>query len=102
MALVVFNVVHEECCIKFDGSDCKFTVMSRTFHHIKRLNVLQALPLLFFTNGILTLLYYLGVMQFIIKVIGDFLTFVLETTGIESMAVAAGIFMEGVSSMSFF
>jgi pyrimidine nucleoside transport protein len=61
-----------------------------------------ALPLLFFTNGILTLLYYLGAMQLLIKVIGNFLTFVLDTSGIESMAVAAGIFMEGVTSLTAF
>ncbi|CAG5121352.1 unnamed protein product [Candidula unifasciata] len=61
-----------------------------------------ALPLLFFTNGVLTLLYYLGAMQLIIKVIGNFLTFVLDTTGIESMAVAAGIFMEGITSLTAF
>uniref|UniRef100_A0A0B7BBS2 Concentrative nucleoside transporter C-terminal domain-containing protein n=1 Tax=Arion vulgaris TaxID=1028688 RepID=A0A0B7BBS2_9EUPU len=61
-----------------------------------------ALPLLFFTNGVLTLLYYLGAMQLLIKVIGNFLTFVLETSGIESMAVAAGIFMEGVTSLTAF
>ncbi|BFZ14604.1 hypothetical protein BsWGS_17643 [Bradybaena similaris] len=61
-----------------------------------------ALPLLFFTNGILTLLYYLGAMQLLIKVIGNFLTFVLDTTGIESMAVAAGIFMEGITSLTAF
>ncbi|BFZ14567.1 hypothetical protein BsWGS_17606 [Bradybaena similaris] len=61
--------------------------------------IFGALPIVFLTNATLTILYYLGAMQFIIKVIGSFLSFVLDTSPVESMAVAAGIFLEGITAI---
>lgn len=60
------------------------------------LSQVQAFPLVFYLNGTLTLLYYVGAMQFVIRVIGSFLSFVLRSQPIEAMSVAGGIFMEGV------
>ena len=57
---------------------------------------LQALPIVFLTNATLSILYYLGAMQFLISVIGSSLRFVLGTSAIEATGVAASIFMEGV------
>jgi pyrimidine nucleoside transport protein len=61
--------------------------------------VFGALPIVFITNATLTILYYLGAMQFIIGVIGNFLSFVLDTSPVESMSVAAGIFLEGIAAI---
>ncbi|XP_055893192.1 sodium/nucleoside cotransporter 1-like isoform X2 [Biomphalaria glabrata] len=62
----------------------------------------KALPLFFFINGMMTVLYYCGAMQLIINVVGNTLTFVLGTSAVESMAVAAGVFMEGVATITAF
>uniref|UniRef100_A0A2C9L044 Sodium/nucleoside cotransporter n=1 Tax=Biomphalaria glabrata TaxID=6526 RepID=A0A2C9L044_BIOGL len=64
--------------------------------------IFAAFPLLFFINGMMTVLYYCGAMQLIINVVGSTLTFVLGTSAVESMAVAAGVFMEGVASLTAF
>ncbi|CAG5115637.1 unnamed protein product, partial [Candidula unifasciata] len=61
--------------------------------------IFGALPIVFLTNATLTILYYLGAMQFLVKVIGTFLSFVLDTSPIESMSVAAGIFLEGITAI---
>ena len=44
----------------------------------------------------LSMLYYLGAMQFLVKAIGFSLRFILKTTAIESTGVACSIFLEGV------
>ena len=56
------------------------------------------MPLLWFANGVFTMLYYLGAMQFIIGSIGNFLQFVIGVTPLEAMSISAGIFMEGVKT----
>lgn len=62
--------------------------------------VLQALPAVFLTNAALSMLYYVGAMQFLVGVIGTAMRFVLATSVVESTGVAASIFMEGVSKAS--
>ena len=42
------------------------------------------------------MLYYVGAMQFVVRVIGSTMRFVLGTSAIESTGVAASIFLEGV------
>ncbi|CAL1537906.1 unnamed protein product, partial [Lymnaea stagnalis] len=64
--------------------------------------IFGAMPLLFFTNGMMTLLYYCGVMQFIVTVFGNFLNFILDASPVESMVVAAGTFMEGFTALTAF
>ncbi|XP_059174865.1 solute carrier family 28 member 3-like [Physella acuta] len=61
--------------------------------------IFGALPIIFLTNATLTMLYYVGAMQFLIKCIGSFLRFVLKTSPVESYSVAAGIFLEGYVSI---
>ncbi|CAL1530898.1 unnamed protein product [Lymnaea stagnalis] len=61
--------------------------------------VFGALPIIFVTNATLTMLYYLGAMQFLIRIIGTVLHYILETSAVESMSVAAGIFLEGISAI---
>lgn len=53
----------------------------------------QVLPTVVFFSAIISGLYYLGVMQIIIRVIGGFLERVMGTTTAESLNAAANIFI---------
>ncbi|XP_076446124.1 putative transporter YutK [Babylonia areolata] len=66
-----------------------------TDHYI----IFGALPIIFLTNAALSMLYHVGAMQFLVRVIGNSLRFVLGTTAIESTGVAASIFMEGSTAL---
>ncbi|XP_012936708.1 solute carrier family 28 member 3 [Aplysia californica] len=61
--------------------------------------IFGAIPIMFFMNAALTVLYYLGVMQWLIKAVGKMLKFVLGTTPVESTCVATGIFLEGITTI---
>ncbi|PVD34814.1 hypothetical protein C0Q70_06092 [Pomacea canaliculata] len=61
--------------------------------------VFGALPAVFLTNAALSMLYYVGAMQFLVGVIGTAMRFVLATSVVESTGVAASIFMEGASAL---
>ena len=54
---------------------------------------LRVLPMIVFLSSLMAVLYYTGVMQIIIKVIGGFLQKVLGTSKAESMSAAANIFV---------
>ncbi|PSL50616.1 CNT family concentrative nucleoside transporter [Salsuginibacillus halophilus] len=65
------------------------------FDNIEEDNIfaLQVLPVIIFFSSLISILYYLGIMQFIVKVIGGFLSWVLNTSKAESMSAAANIFV---------
>lgn len=54
---------------------------------------ISVLTIIIFFSSLISVLYYLGIMQFIIKVIGGFLSKVLGTTKAESVNAAANIFV---------
>ncbi|UOO80717.1 NupC/NupG family nucleoside CNT transporter [Uruburuella testudinis] len=54
---------------------------------------LRVLPMIVFFSSLMAVLYYTGVMQVVIKVIGGFLQKVLGTSRAESMSAAANIFV---------
>lgn len=54
---------------------------------------LRVLPMIVFFSSLMAVLYYIGVMQILIKVIGGFLQKVLGTSKAESMSAAANIFV---------
>ncbi|WP_107879014.1 NupC/NupG family nucleoside CNT transporter [Neisseria animaloris] len=54
---------------------------------------LRVLPLIVFFSALMAVLYYIGVMQMLIKFIGGFLQKVLGTSKAESMSAAANIFV---------
>ncbi|MBS4206653.1 nucleoside transporter C-terminal domain-containing protein [Bacillus sp. FJAT-50079] len=54
---------------------------------------LQVLPIIIFFASLISVLYYLGVMQFATKLIGGFLAKMLKTSEPESMSAAANIFL---------
>lgn len=53
----------------------------------------RVLPMIVFFSSLVAVLYYLGVMQLLIKFIGGFLQKVLGTSRAESMSAAANIFV---------
>lgn len=54
---------------------------------------LRVLPVIVFFSSLISVLYYIGVMQWIIKLIGGFLQKVLQTSKTESMSAAGNIFV---------
>ncbi|AOV07427.1 NupC/NupG family nucleoside CNT transporter [Sporosarcina ureilytica] len=53
----------------------------------------QVLPIIIFFASLISVLYYLGIMQFATKVIGGLLAKALKTSNTESMSAAANIFL---------
>ncbi len=53
----------------------------------------QVLPIIIFFASLISVLYYLGIMQFLTKIIGGFLAKVLQTSEPESMSASANIFL---------
>jgi CNT family concentrative nucleoside transporter len=53
----------------------------------------QVLPTIIFVASIFAILYYLGIMQFVVKWVSKVMTRFMGTSGAESVSVAASIFM---------
>ncbi|MDQ0214861.1 CNT family concentrative nucleoside transporter [Oikeobacillus pervagus] len=53
----------------------------------------HVLPVVIFFSSLISVLYYLGIMQFFIKIIGGFLSKLLGTRKAESLSAAANIFV---------
>lgn len=64
---------------------------------VQSLYIIQILPVVIFFSAVVSVLYFLGTMQIIIKSIAILLEFALGTTPIESFATAAHIFIGQVS-----
>lgn len=53
----------------------------------------EILTIIIFFSSLISILYYLGIMQLFINIIGGFLSKLLKTTKIESLAASANIFV---------
>uniref|UniRef100_UPI0030C7FEB4 nucleoside recognition domain-containing protein n=1 Tax=Enterococcus faecium TaxID=1352 RepID=UPI0030C7FEB4 len=53
----------------------------------------QVLPIIIFFSSLISVLYYLGIMQWIIKILGGGLAKLLGTSNAESLSAAANIFV---------
>src|SRR5690606_30855762 len=53
----------------------------------------QVLPIIIFFASLISVLYYLGIMQFATKIVGGLLAKALKTSETESMSAAANIFL---------
>jgi CNT family concentrative nucleoside transporter len=53
----------------------------------------QVLPIIIFFASLISVLYYLGIMQFLTKIVGGLLSKILKTSETESMSAAANIFL---------
>ncbi|MEJ9319182.1 Na+ dependent nucleoside transporter N-terminal domain-containing protein, partial [Halalkalibacterium halodurans] len=54
---------------------------------------INVLSVVIFFSALISILYYLGIMQFVIKIIGGALSWLLGTSKAESMSAAANIFV---------
>lgn len=54
---------------------------------------LRVLPPIIFFSSLISVLYYLGIMQFVIRILGGALQFALGTSKSESMSAAANVFV---------
>ena len=61
----------------------------------------QLFPIVAFFRAFVSVLYYIGVMQVLVAVIGKFLAFCLDTTPAESISTGANIFVSMVCIMLF-
>ncbi|PYZ96842.1 NupC/NupG family nucleoside CNT transporter [Alteribacter lacisalsi] len=53
----------------------------------------EVLPVIIFFSSLISVLYYIGIMQWVVKIVGGFLEKVLATSKTESMSAAANIFL---------
>jgi len=53
----------------------------------------QVLPTIIFFSALMTVLYYLGVMQFIVNIVAKLMVKTLKTSGSETLSAAANIFV---------
>jgi CNT family concentrative nucleoside transporter len=53
----------------------------------------KALPPIIFVSSLFSVLYYLGVLQFIVKLLARAMMFLMRTSGAETLSVAANVFM---------
>jgi CNT family concentrative nucleoside transporter len=54
---------------------------------------IKVLPVIVFFGSFISVMYYLGVMGWIIRIVGGFLHIVLRTSRVESMAVTSAVFI---------
>ena len=77
----------------FKGSEFVFGDLGKKSSPMGFYLAFQVLPTIIFIAAVFALLYYLGVMQFIIKQAAKVMTGLMGASGAESLNVAASIFM---------
>jgi concentrative nucleoside transporter, CNT family len=53
----------------------------------------QALPTIIFASAFFTILFYFGVLQFIVRIMARVMIYLMRTSGAESLAAAANVFL---------
>lgn len=53
----------------------------------------QALPTIIFVSSFFTLLYYFGVLQFVVRIMARLMMYMMGTSGAESLSAVANVFM---------
>ncbi|XP_025094256.1 uncharacterized protein LOC112563975 [Pomacea canaliculata] len=77
-------------CLAYAGSGAKFVFGERYTDHFFAFSVLSVVV---FFSSCVSMLYYLGFMQFLIRNLGRFLSFCLGTSPVESINAASNIFI---------
>jgi concentrative nucleoside transporter, CNT family len=77
----------------FDGSEFLFGELGKQHSSIGFIFAFQVLPTIIFIAALFALLYYLGVMQMVIRAAAWVMQRVMGASGAESLNVAASIFM---------
>jgi CNT family concentrative nucleoside transporter len=87
---VVRGVQH---VIDYGDAGIEFVFGTRTYDSLGFTIALNVLPVIVFFSALMSLLYYLGVMQKIVAVLGGALHKLLRTSQIESMTAVSNIFV---------
>jgi CNT family concentrative nucleoside transporter len=77
----------------FVGSEFVFGDLGKQHSSVGSIFAFQVLPTIIFISAFFAVLYYLGVMQFVIRVFARVMQWTMKVSGAESLNVAASIFM---------
>src|SRR3974390_821729 len=77
----------------FAGSEFVFGELGRQHSSIGFIFAFQVLPVVVFICALFAILYYFGIMQFVIRIAAWAMTRIMGASGAESLNVAASIFM---------
>ncbi len=80
-----------ECSDK--GADFVFGSLSKVNGPAGFVFAFKALPPIIFVSAFFSLLYYLGVLQFLVRVMAKVMMYLMGTSGAETLSVAANVFM---------
>src|SRR5690348_3455143 len=77
----------------FAGSEFVFGELGKKSSNIGFVFAFQVLPVVIFICALFAILYYFGIMQFVIRIAAWLMTRIMGASGAESLNVAASIFM---------
>jgi CNT family concentrative nucleoside transporter len=77
----------------FAGSEFIFGELGKQHSNIGFIFAFQVLPVVIFICALFAILYYFGIMQFVIRIAAWLMTRIMGASGAESLNVAASIFM---------
>lgn len=80
-----------ECSDK--GADFVFGSLSKVNGPAGFVFAFKALPPIIFVSAFFSLLYYLGVLQFFVRIMAKVMMYLMGTSGAETLSVAANVFM---------
>ncbi len=87
------NAANRLLSYSYVGSQFVFGDLGSRLSNYGVLFAFQILPIIIFIAAFFAILYYYGVMQFIIRQLAKFMMRVMGVSGVESLSVAASIFM---------
>jgi CNT family concentrative nucleoside transporter len=87
------DAVNKLLSYAFVGSTFVFGELGSQHSSVGSIFAFQVLPTIIFISAFFAVLYYLGVMQFIIRVFARLMQWTMKVSGAESLNVAASIFM---------
>jgi CNT family concentrative nucleoside transporter len=87
------DAVNKLLSYAFVGSTFVFGDLGKQHSSVGSIFAFQVLPTIIFISAFFAVLYYLGVMQFIIRIFARLMQWTMKVSGAESLNVAASIFM---------
>ena len=90
---VAGDLVNQLLSYSFAGSEFVFGELGKKGSHLGLSVAFQVLPTIIFIAALFAVLYYLGIMQFIVRQAARVMTRFMGASGAESLNVAASIFM---------
>src|SRR5919201_3922240 len=90
---VAGDLVNRLLSYSFAGSEFVFGELGKKGSHLGLSVAFQVLPTIIFIAALFAVLYYLGIMQFIVRQAARVMTRFMGASGAESLNVAASIFM---------